>query len=454
MYVHYILPPDASPFQRWLIEVRRSRNLSRRELAEHLGISTAVMAKLEVGSMNPSDERLAFFEERLGRAPAEVTNWQAHRSRVRGNRSKISIRHTNLTAFAEWLRESRTARGLDEEALASLMGIPLSVFRSLEKGTYHPTSDNLSKLALIFGPVPQLILIEVEREKTKEVSVSRLPDDIRPPFGRVLRKLRSARSLSQSELARSLGGTYSEKTISDIERGVRQANESFLQDLADRYSNGVVPSFWRTALHESKGFHRLQEVNDPVADLPPLGALLSRLRRERIGNRAAMAEALDVNIKDVRNMEFGNVPISSAMLAKIAGAFGLKMIPKSWFSLRSQSGQTPSDEEKPLMVSLTPFGRILRAERNSRKLSRQQMAEIIGITPAELSRIEYGRLVCVPEGIVRLASGLGYPEVPQLWIEALDAERQTYARGTQTSIGSAWSEKIRAVLEHSKTQLD
>jgi transcriptional regulator with XRE-family HTH domain len=66
-------------------------------------------------------------------------------------------------AFAATLRALREARGLSQEAAASLCGVHRNYLGGLERAEKNPTLDTLARLATGFGVPLSNLLAEAER---------------------------------------------------------------------------------------------------------------------------------------------------------------------------------------------------------------------------------------------------------------------------------------------------
>jgi transcriptional regulator with XRE-family HTH domain len=66
-------------------------------------------------------------------------------------------------AFAAALREVREARGISQEAAATLCGVHRNYFGGLERGEKNPTLDTLVRLAAGFDLPLSALIAQAER---------------------------------------------------------------------------------------------------------------------------------------------------------------------------------------------------------------------------------------------------------------------------------------------------
>ena len=97
---------------------------------------------------------------------------------------------TNVKGFTERLRLLRTARGLKQNRLAELLGIPARSYNRWERGTYVPHVEMLVKLAEVVSRI-WLKLVEARLQRHDVGSVRR-----RDQVGRVAAQGFASRRLS------------------------------------------------------------------------------------------------------------------------------------------------------------------------------------------------------------------------------------------------------------------
>ena len=128
-------------------------------------------------------------------------------------------------------KECREKKGLSQKYVAVMLGVSPSAISQWEKGTTYPSSENLAKLAEIYG-----VSIDHLMGKCNE------QEEIKQPIifdtGR-LRRLRTERMLTQKELGEELG--LSESIVCLYEKGEREPSFSILCRLADFF--GVTTDY-------------------------------------------------------------------------------------------------------------------------------------------------------------------------------------------------------------------
>ena len=102
------------------------------------------------------------------------------------------------------LKRARKAKGLSQYALAKAAGVSREYVRMLEAGKYDPTVWMLEKLARALG-LPVTELLELNHTHGPRVGDPAPSDPTPKQIGRRLRRLRRARRLSQSALAKTAG---------------------------------------------------------------------------------------------------------------------------------------------------------------------------------------------------------------------------------------------------------
>lgn len=168
---------------------------TRREVADHCGVSQGVIERWEHGESIPSVQqfkRLVGMKgmRRVGKTPPEwgwaaepVVDgsgaWEAHKQKhtdlIRELEQQDPVPRPPPQSFGEGLRRIREENGVSQEALAELLDIEQASVSQWERDGANPVRDNLHKL---FQVLPEL-------EMAISVGAVRLPEsrDIDKPVG-------------------------------------------------------------------------------------------------------------------------------------------------------------------------------------------------------------------------------------------------------------------------------
>ena len=133
-------------------------------------------------------------------------------------------------------KECRERKGLSQKYVAVTLGVSPPAISQWEKGVTFPSSENLSKLAELYGVSIDYLMGKADDAPGQE------PEDAKHPTRLDtdrLRRLRTERMLTQAALGEELG--LSEPTVCMYERGEREPSFNTLCRLADFF--GVTTDY-------------------------------------------------------------------------------------------------------------------------------------------------------------------------------------------------------------------
>ena len=207
-------PAPLSPDELYLL--RTSRGLSQKQAADAFGISVTSIVNYEKGrtaipaGLAECIKRLA--EPKADTAPKEApTHTSAHEQlhniyrRLKEEREKWHILPRDLTPSE--LRQYRLSRGLTEQKLGEMLGLPQSTLQSYESGRRTIPSGLAERLADL------------------NLDAVIAPAEIRD--------LRLALGLSQSDVSAALG--YSPSAIQLFEAGTRKISQSLSEKMLEYF---------------------------------------------------------------------------------------------------------------------------------------------------------------------------------------------------------------------------
>jgi transcriptional regulator with XRE-family HTH domain len=183
-------------------------------------------------------------------------------------------------------------------------------------------------------------------------------------FGEHLEVARTRALLSRAELAKRLGVT--EESIRRWERGgARPSPDSLARLIAVLALDGA----------------ELTSLPVAAEDLPPLARRLQQERSQRNITQSRAAQILGVAQATYAGWEIGRATPAAPFLATIGAFLGLS------------SGETTALVDMPFRIDTAgwpPFGQLLGARRESLRLTRDELARILGVAPGTIVAWELG----------------------------------------------------------------
>lgn len=201
-----------------------------------------------------------------------------------------------------------------------------------------------------------------------------------PRLGAHLEASRKHANLRRVDLANQMG--VSEETVRLWEKGVVQPSVQRLARLISLVA--LEAADWPLR-------------SGPPAELPPLATRLWAERDGRGITQAAAAQILDVPQTTYAGWETGRTTPGEAMFGALAYFLGVP------------DGEVASLCAVPFVVDTTgwpPLGRLIGARRQELRLTRNQLAEAVGVGPGSVAAWEVGARVPSAKALPRLAGAL------------------------------------------------
>lgn len=173
--------------------LRKSMNISQKELAKKININTSVMNRIESGERRLRDEELVKLSKIFG-----VTNdyLLGRTSNIELNCS-IDICLNNKISFSDNLRNEREKLGLLQKEMAKKLGLPSNTYNGYETGKRSPNLEVAAKIADCLNvPIDYLL---------GNTTILNSGGTI----GNKLKELRKSHNLTQEDVAKKIGLTKS-----------------------------------------------------------------------------------------------------------------------------------------------------------------------------------------------------------------------------------------------------
>ncbi len=252
---------------RTLKNLRDRLDLTQKELAELLDVSSVTISSWESGNTKPQKENKENIVELREKSKAEVEDMLEREEEDDGQEEP-----------ALDVRSVRDKHGLTQEEFAEVLGVTATTVSNWEQGETTPSEERIEEMQTLDG------LSEEEEEETG-TSIS----------GDEIKQIRSERDLSQSELAEQLG--VSAGTVSNWERGKSRPESDKLDQLQD------LAEQERTDEDESDGAFSAED--------------LKTFRDEHDLSQAELADELGVSAGTISNWERGKGTVSDSAREKL-----------------------------------------------------------------------------------------------------------------------------------------
>ena len=227
-------------------ELCKKKGLSQKEIALTIGVTQPTVSDWFTQKKNPRGESLDKLEKLLNASKAEILGYAP----IQTDESPSTTEDDEPDANR--LRECRKIKGLTQKCVADMLGVSSPAISQWEKGETSPSSENLAKLAKIYG-VSTDYLMGLDTPETSADIAKLRKDHIRDTlmYGAVrrtlnlpsttnrLQKLRMERGLTQAEAADLTG--IDRVSYTRFERGIRVPPADKLVILADFF--GVTTDY-------------------------------------------------------------------------------------------------------------------------------------------------------------------------------------------------------------------
>ena len=246
------------------------------------------------------------------------------------------------------------------------------------------------------------------------------------PFAQWLVDAREKSGVSRRALAQKFG--ISDSTLKGYEHGFYVAKPAIYAKLAKIIGN--VPS----GLDEWMRLHALEK--DPCkrrvhkVDPTPFSLWVKAERGKLNLTQKQFASRIGLSLDTYGSVERGARFVSKKVLERIQTLVG-KMPPdtQAWAAERYRLNLVALTSNKSEEDS--PFGRILRAERHRRTITRKELALLIGISHQHIQRLEDGCRAVSMQHMQKIAKAFGYKHVPQQWKDIVfESGLSPYARSS------------------------
>lgn len=201
--------------------LREEHGLTKKQLANEIGIKERAYLTYEYGQRDVSTELLQKFADfygvttdyLLGRPDADTMK---------------DLKEGDTVHWYETLKLLREKSGKSMSKTAEFLGIPKGTYASYEYGKREPNIEMISKISNHFGVTTDYLLAN-ETSESQQLAQSK----------EVVKQLRKSRNLTMREVAEKSGISYSAYT--KYEYGERELGLSNLKKLADFY--GVTTDY-------------------------------------------------------------------------------------------------------------------------------------------------------------------------------------------------------------------
>ena len=415
----FAIPDGASVLQKWLIEVRKAKRLSKVAMSVACGFGTSTYTHYEDGTYLPPDIRLRKIAAFVGvKIPQEVLDYIEEHRAIKKAAAVRQYKHANATPVSEWVHTHRVNAGMTQSQLEAELGWVRGHTKIIEQGVNLPSAKCFRQLQKKFGKAPKTVR-DWLKKAALEAQFQGFQNDREDisPFARVIREHRRAKGLSGTALSRALG--FGDQYIARLERGARSIPPKKVLHIAKFFGYDSVPDDWLTALDISEQVYRNRhEVKE--AELPPLGREIRRIRNGLLLSQHDVCRALGWGLQKMTTIELGVVAVNDETLAQIAKVLKLDEVPQEWYELRKQSRQVPQPQGvHGLTDHLSPFGRFIRSARIELNLRQVDLSKLLGHSNTYIHEVEYGRATITTDEVHKILVKLGYPPTITKEIESM-----------------------------------
>ena len=415
----FAIPDDASVLQKWLIEVRRTKGLSKVAMSVACGFGTSTYSHYEDGTYFPPDIRLRKISAFAGvEIPQAIVEFVTQGRAIKKAAAVRQYKHANATPVSEWVHTQRVNAGMTQPQLEAELGWVRGHTKIIEQAVHLPSAKCFRQLQKMFGKAPKTVR-DWLKKAALEAQFQGFQNDREDisPFARIIREHRRAKGLSGTTLSRALG--FGDTYIARLERGARSIPPKKVLHIANFFGYKSVPDDWLTALDVSGQVYRNRsEVKE--ADLPPLGREIRRIRNRLLLSQHDVCRALGWGLQKMTTIELGVVAVNDETLAQIAKVLKLDEVPQEWYKLRKQSRQVPQPKGvHGLTDHLSPFGRFIRSARIALNLRQVELSKSLGHSNTYIHEVEYGRATITTDEVHKILVKLGYPPTITKEIESM-----------------------------------
>ena len=355
-------PPS---FGRLLRRLRRERELTQGELARRVGLSHGAIGSYEAGHCHPTPQRLPELARALEVSEEEL--------------ARPLPKRAEASPFGRALREWREQRGWTQGQLAARVGCRSRVISDYEVAGKQPGPKNLGALAAALG-VPQRQLRALLKERS--------PKRQRTPFGRLLREARTARGLTQQQLAQAVGCPahsiigYETRNIYPREKRLSALIEGLAKTL------DLSPAEIEKSLSQPRR-----------PDIPTdFGHRLRQLRVDRGLTQKQLSALCGSQHAGISGYETGKLYPKPDFLPVLARALDIET--------SELASLVPL---RPTRTASTPFGTELRRLRTQRGWTQGELGRRAGVNPDAISYYEVSSKRPNPHALAAIARTLGVP---------------------------------------------
>ena len=360
---HSAETPPTPSLGELLRQLRRERGWTQGELGRRAGLTDVTVGHYEAGKTYPSIRRLSGLARALG-VPVEELARQLPPP-------------ADSTRFGRVLRELRERRGLTQLQLADRIGCSASLISGYEILGTHPRPKTLGAIARALG---------VRRRELSGLVVKQGPPKQLTAFGRLLREARTARGLTQLQLALAVGLPMT--TMASYERGNVHPARERIPGLVERIAKVLdLPQ-----AQILKSLSRPRRPNVPTR----LGHRLRQLRVDRGFDQRELAALSGLSQTSIAVYENGKAYPNARYLPALAKALEVEVDELAHLL------QFREERKKP-----TPFGTELRRLRHQRGWTLRELAERSGVGAGSITSCEVGIVHPGPGALVALAQALG-----------------------------------------------
>ena len=209
-----------------LKQTREHLKISRKDVAEHLGIAVRTYASYENGEREPNSETLISLSKLYNVSTDYMLGL-----------SDTPISHSDGTKFSRRLKELRNARNMTQQDLADMIGISKSSINMYEHGEREPGIETLKALGDIFD-VDLDYIVGKTNTPQKSLDTSSGNDsytEATKMFTDKLKKLMEYHGLNNSTFSKQSGIPYT--TIDGLfKKGYKNIKLSTLKQIANFFN--------------------------------------------------------------------------------------------------------------------------------------------------------------------------------------------------------------------------
>lgn len=292
---------DDSPFGRLLRAERHRLNMTRRDLAQKIGVSFVQIQRFEEGTRSVNNEVLQKLAAVCGHETVP-TEWKD--ALIEGDqtpRARSSFSVDKLPPLGQAMRKLRLEQGATLEAIAQKMGIGPAALGAYELGRINISDIRLKELAVAYG-APEAIDEWFElrhRSKQDPQSNNGAFNEGLTHFGMLLRSVRQERDVTQKALSEALGKEA--KFICCLEYGMIAINMDILRGIVDYMGlPDMLPAFIE-AVDRDGNWTVVPGLED--SQLSERGRQAREARRAMGLSQAELAEAQGVSLAVINQRE-------------------------------------------------------------------------------------------------------------------------------------------------------